>query len=138
MRMHLNILLSTVVLIALHVETSTGSDAADCSASSTFDDVMANGVMHSRAREHAKALSCFERGAKLRPDNPGAAMYLGETLMKVGRLEDAMAVLEKSTLKMPRNAMGFLLLASAAQRLGDATRAKYDTTHDTCTRMHRN
>jgi predicted Zn-dependent protease len=128
MRSHLHMLLLTgVVLVVMHAETTAGSNPADCSMSNTFDDVMANGVMHSRSGEHAKALSCFERGVKLRPDNPGAAMYFGESLMRVGRLEEAVAMLEKATLKRPKNAMGFLLLASAAQRIGDTERAKYVT-----------
>ena len=108
------------------VETRQEPENMDyCSQAHGFEEVMAHGIKHSKKGEYHKALPCFERGAKLRPDNAGTVMYYGESLMRTGRLDEAIAALEKTSKLMPKNPLAFLLLATTAQRKRDSARAKY-------------
>jgi predicted Zn-dependent protease len=59
----------------------------------------------------------------LNPMSAYPRVGIGETYLRLGRVDDAIAQLERATELAPGQPSGFLLLAEAYQRKGDAAQA---------------
>ncbi len=64
----------------------------ECSRSD-FDEAMSLGIRYTRMGDWKNAIPCLERASRLKRDNTIAMIYLGETYLKSGRVEDSIKVL---------------------------------------------
>jgi uncharacterized protein HemY len=72
-------------------QTKSGCSDAD------FDEAMTLGIRHTRLGLWTKAVPCLERAHKLKRDNTLAIIYLGESYLKAGRVQDSIQVLLAQT-----------------------------------------
>lgn len=115
---------SCAILLFMCASSSELREEDECSEA-TFDSAIAAGVKHTRTNKHYKALMCLKRAANLHPENPRTLTYLGESLLRVGEVERGIFELQRATSLLPSSAVGFLLLATAFQKLGDQHQARY-------------
>lgn len=74
--------------------------------------------------EFAEAQSALERSVAARPTDPASQIALGQIYLQAGRLEDAIAHLEKARQMKPNQPTVYANLAKAYQRHGDAQQAQ--------------
>lgn len=74
--------------------------------------------------EFAEAQSALERSVAARPNDPASQIALGEIYLQAGRLEDAIAHLDKARQMKPNQPAVYANLAKAYQRHGDTQQAQ--------------
>lgn len=80
------------------------------------------GFLQQEENEHQEALRSFERALKLDEKLDRAWYGKALSLIKLGRVEDAIAPLKKNTELQPMSPFGWYQLAHAYHRLGDTAR----------------
>jgi tetratricopeptide (TPR) repeat protein len=76
------------------------------------------GHVHRRGGDHAQACRLYARCVVLDPGNVGAWIHLGETLLVLGRFEQARAAFEDAVARAPRDAVAHNALGVALDRCG--------------------
>ncbi len=82
-------------------------------------DLLARGLQHHRAGEHAEAERLYREVLARAPDHPHAAFLLGVLAVQRGRIDEAVAMLERATALAPGNAACHANLGEALRRRGD-------------------
>jgi len=80
------------------------------------------GIVYRHLRQHDRAIACFQEALRLGGDRGPVCMNLGGTLSDLGRLEEALAELERSLEARPGNAEAMLSMANVLLMKGDFDR----------------
>jgi tetratricopeptide (TPR) repeat protein len=100
-------------------------------AEAAFRDVLARGgdrtfvhhnlgIVHQQRNHHVEALAEFRAAARLDPTFGPARLLAGSSLLALGRVEEAVAELERAVILLPGESAAHLQLADACERLGNA------------------
>jgi protein O-GlcNAc transferase len=82
-------------------------------------DLLARGLQHHRAGQHAEAERLYREVLARAPDHPHAVLLLGVLAVQCARIDEAVAMLERATALAPGNAACHANLGEALRRRGD-------------------
>jgi tetratricopeptide (TPR) repeat protein len=87
--------------------------------SATLWDAMGNvHTFETGLKNYDRAIACFERGLLVAPENPMIKFHLGGTLIKKGKLDDGIALLQEAVAKSPEIVDAHKFLAYAYRARG--------------------
>ncbi len=80
-------------------------DFAEASPSNAVDMVVAKAQLLASLEKYDESLEYYDRAVEYRPDNEGMTLSRAELLLRMGRLEDALAAYEAASEKWPKSAL---------------------------------
>lgn len=87
--------------------------------SATLWDAMGNvHTFETGLKNYDRAIGCFERGLLVAPENPMIKFHLGGTLIKKGKLDDGIALLQEAVARSPEIVDAHKFLAYAYRARG--------------------